>query len=44
VLELESLELPVLDPFWQLLEAADFRSSVESLGGYDTAEMGRRIR
>jgi putative molybdopterin biosynthesis protein len=44
VLELESLQHPVLDPFWQLLQSTDFRASVEQLGGYDTAEMGRRIR
>jgi len=29
---------------WRLLKTADFRASVERLGGYDTAEMGRRIR
>ncbi|MBV8941028.1 MAG: hypothetical protein JO240_04785, partial [Solirubrobacterales bacterium] len=44
VLELESLELPALEPFWQLLESPAFRAAVEQLGGYDTAEMGRRIR
>ena len=44
VLELESLEDPVLAPFWELLSSEEFRSAVEELGGYDTAEMGRRIR
>ena len=44
VLELESLDHPVLAPFWELLSSAEFRSGVEDLGGYDTAEMGRRIR
>jgi putative molybdopterin biosynthesis protein len=44
VLERESLELPLLQPFWALLEDQGFKRSVEELGGYDTAEMGRRIR
>ena len=44
VLERESLEHPVLAPFWELLSSEEFRSAVEELGGYDTAEMGRRIR
>ena len=35
---------PILDPLWTLLESDDFRRAVEDLGGYDTAEMGRRIR
>ena len=29
---------------WELLAASDFREAVEGLGGYDTAEMGLRIR
>ena len=44
VLELESLEHPVLAPFWELLASPAFKAEVERLGGYDTAEMGRRIR
>jgi putative molybdopterin biosynthesis protein len=44
VLELESLDHPALAPFWELLSSEEFRSAVEDLGGYDTAEMGRRIR
>jgi putative molybdopterin biosynthesis protein len=44
VLEVESLEHPVLQPFWELLGSPSFREEVERLGGYDTAEMGRRIR
>ncbi len=44
VLERASLDHPVLAPFWELLESPAFRSAVEELGGYDTAEMGRRIR
>ena len=35
---------PILDPLWALLESEDFRRAVTDLGGYDTAEMGRRIR
>ena len=44
VLDRASLEHPVLAPFWELLSSQGFRSAVENLGGYDTAEMGRRIR
>jgi putative molybdopterin biosynthesis protein len=44
VLDRASLELPLLQPFWALLEDPSFKRSVEVLGGYDTAEMGRRIR
>jgi putative molybdopterin biosynthesis protein len=44
VLESDSVESPLLEPLWQLLESPDFRASVEQLGGYDTREMGRRIR
>jgi putative molybdopterin biosynthesis protein len=35
---------PILDPLWALLESEDFRAAVTDLGGYDTTEMGRRIR
>jgi putative molybdopterin biosynthesis protein len=34
----------VLTPLWDLLARPEFRNAVEQLGGYDTAEMGRRIR
>ncbi len=44
VLERESLEHEVLAPFWALLSQAAFKSAVEELGGYDTGEMGRRMR
>jgi putative molybdopterin biosynthesis protein len=44
VLEHDSIEHPLLEPLWELLRSAEFRASVEQLGGYDTAEMGRRIR
>ena len=38
------LDAPLLAPFWELLRSADFRASVEGLGGYSTDEMGLRIR
>ena len=44
MLERESLELPLLQPFWALLEDPSFKRSIEELGGYDTTETGRRIR
>jgi putative molybdopterin biosynthesis protein len=44
VLEQDSIEHPLLEPLWELLRSAEFRASVEQLGGYDTSEMGRRIR
>jgi putative molybdopterin biosynthesis protein len=40
----DGIEDRLLAPLWSLLESAEFRRSVEELGGYDTAEMGRRIR
>jgi putative molybdopterin biosynthesis protein len=40
----EGIEDELLAPLWSLLESPDFRRSVEELGGYDTSEMGRRIR
>jgi putative molybdopterin biosynthesis protein len=44
VLDHESVEAPLLAPLWDLLGSASFRDAVERLGGYDTAEMGRRVR
>ena len=44
VLDGRPLEDPVTAPLWALLDDPDFRGAVEGLGGYDTAEMGRRIR
>jgi putative molybdopterin biosynthesis protein len=38
------VESPRLEPLWALLRSGRFRASVEELGGYDTEEMGRRIR
>jgi putative molybdopterin biosynthesis protein len=43
VLESENVESELLAPLWALLDSAEFRAEVESLGGYDTAEMGQRI-
>ncbi|HEX6652435.1 MAG TPA: molybdopterin biosynthesis protein [Thermoleophilaceae bacterium] len=40
----DSVEDQLLAPLWSLMESAEFRRSVEELGGYDTSEMGRRIR
>jgi putative molybdopterin biosynthesis protein len=44
VLDAAAFEDPVLAPLWGLLADARFREQVEALGGYATAEMGRRIR
>jgi putative molybdopterin biosynthesis protein len=44
VLDPATLEDPVLAPLWALLKDPAFRTAVEALGGYSTAEMGRRIR
>jgi molybdopterin molybdotransferase/putative molybdopterin biosynthesis protein len=35
---------PRLAPLWALLQSDRFRADVEDLGGYDTKEMGYRIR
>jgi putative molybdopterin biosynthesis protein len=39
-----AIESPQLAPLWSLLADSEFRASVEALGGYSTAEMGRRVR
>jgi putative molybdopterin biosynthesis protein len=39
-----ALDSPLLAPLWALLSSKVFRAEVEELGGYATAEMGRRIR
>jgi molybdopterin molybdotransferase/putative molybdopterin biosynthesis protein len=44
VMERETAESARLTPLWALMETAEFRSAAEALGGYDTTEMGRRIR
>jgi putative molybdopterin biosynthesis protein len=40
----DALEGSKLEPLWTLMGEPDFRAAVEALGGYDAAEMGRRIR
>lgn len=44
VLERDTADSERLAPLWALMETAEFRAAVEALGGYDTGEMGRRIR
>jgi putative molybdopterin biosynthesis protein len=44
VLERATVEDPLLAPLWALLRSPDFHAAVDGLGGYDSAEMGRRIR
>ena len=44
VLDADMLDDPLLAPLWALMGSAAFRTEVESLGGYEAAEMGRRIR
>jgi putative molybdopterin biosynthesis protein len=44
VVDAAGLTDPLLAPLWELLNSADFQASVRKLGGYDTAETGRRIR
>jgi putative molybdopterin biosynthesis protein len=44
VLRTQTLDDPVTASLWRLLDDPDFRAAVEGLGGYDTGEMGRRIR
>jgi molybdopterin molybdotransferase/putative molybdopterin biosynthesis protein len=44
VLREHTLEHELLAPLWALLESDDFKAAVTDLGGYDTAETGRRIR
>jgi putative molybdopterin biosynthesis protein len=43
VLESELVGSELLEPLWSLLDSTEFRSQVDALGGYDTAEMGRRV-
>jgi putative molybdopterin biosynthesis protein len=38
------LDSPRLAPLWVLLRSERFQASVRDLGGYDTTEMGRRVR
>ena len=43
VLDPRHLEDELLAPLWDLLDSEEFAKRVTALGGYDTAEMGRRI-
>jgi putative molybdopterin biosynthesis protein len=43
VLAAETVDDPLLAPLWALLDAPELRAGIERLGGYDTAETGRRI-
>ena len=43
VLMKRSLEAELLSPLLKLLDSTGFREAVKGLGGYDTADMGRRI-
>jgi putative molybdopterin biosynthesis protein len=43
VLMNDSIEDELLAPLFDLLASREFREGVKGLGGYDTAEMGRRI-
>jgi putative molybdopterin biosynthesis protein len=40
----QEADSPRLAPLWALLQSDRFRAAVADLGGYDTKEMGRRIR
>ncbi len=44
VLRTSDLSNDLLAPLWDLLARPEFRTSIESLGGYSCAETGRRIR
>ena len=44
VMAAETVEDPVLAPLWELLASRAFLERVEALGGYSTAESGRRVR
>ncbi len=44
VVEASAIDDDALAPLWALLDSVGFREQVEALGGYDTAEMGRRVR
>ena len=44
VLRASTVDDDLLAPLWALLQQIDFRTQVESLGGYSCAETGQRIR
>jgi putative molybdopterin biosynthesis protein len=43
VLERATIDHSLLAPLWGLLASPAFKAAVDGLGGYDTAEMGRRV-
>jgi putative molybdopterin biosynthesis protein len=43
VLDAATVDTPLLAPLWDLLADDAFRDEIDALGGYDTAETGRRI-
>jgi len=44
VLTQQAYDSDVLAPLWALLAEESFRASIEALGGYSSAETGRRVR
>jgi putative molybdopterin biosynthesis protein len=40
----EEMENPRLAPLWRLLRSDRFQAAVQRLGGYETTQMGRRIK
>ena len=44
IMERATAESAALQPLWELMETPGFRTAVEALGGYDTSQMGDRIR
>jgi putative molybdopterin biosynthesis protein len=44
VMDRATADSALLAPLWALMETTEFRSAVAALGGYDTTEMGRRVR
>ena len=43
VMRVETFKDPIVEPLLSLLADEQFRTSVSELGGYDVAEMGRRV-
>ena len=44
VVDVDSLQEPLLAPLWSLLDSSEFHAAVQSLGGHGTEETGLRIR
>jgi putative molybdopterin biosynthesis protein len=44
IMERATAESEPLQPLWELMATPGFRTAVEALGGYDTSQMGDRIR